>query len=167
VHLVPRENRDVTLREITPANQLEVELLTVTTVQEAFVTDVATSLREAAATPAARPWFRAIYDGASPVGFVMISDNVPPGHPEFLGPYYLWRLLVDARLQRRGYGRAALDLTVAYLRTRPNADALLTSVAPGEGSPIDFYLHYGFRRTGAMFDHGHVLELRLPEGAPA
>lgn len=70
-------------------------------------------------------------------------------------------MLIDARFQGRGHGRAALDLVVAYLRTRPGADALVTSIVPGGGSPLGFYLRYGFRQTGEMFDHEQVLRLPL------
>ena len=42
--------------------------------------------------------------------------------PTLLGPFYLWRLLIDERHQRRGYGTAALDAIVAYVRGRPGAE---------------------------------------------
>jgi diamine N-acetyltransferase len=56
---------------------------------------------------------------------------------------------------------AALDLVVAYLKTRPGADLLMTSVVPGDGSPLDFYLRSGFQPTGESFGHEQVLRLRL------
>ncbi len=151
----------ISLREITAANRPAVEALAVTRDQETYVAGVAESLAEAAATPAARPWYRAVYAGDDPVGFVMISDGIPDGHPEYLGPYFLWRLLIDARRQGRGFGRAALDLVVEYARTRPHAEVLLTSVVPGPASPIGFYLRYGFSRPGRMFEGEEVLELPL------
>jgi len=40
-----------------------------------------------------------------PVGFVMLSWNCVPDPPEVFGPWFLWRLLIDARHQRHGYGR--------------------------------------------------------------
>jgi diamine N-acetyltransferase len=110
----------------------------------------------------ARMW--SAHDAASGdlVGFVMISDGIPPGHPELLGPYFLWRLLIDTRWQGRGFGRAALDLVVAHVRTRPDARVLLTSIQPGSvGSPRGFYLTYGFTTTGQIFDGEEVLELEL------
>ena len=92
----------------------------------------------------------------------MLSDGIPPGHPEYLGPYFLWRLLIDARWQGRGLGSAVLDLVVESLRTRPGAETLLTSVVPGPRSPTGFYLRYGFSLTGQVFDGEQVLELPLP-----
>jgi diamine N-acetyltransferase len=151
----------VELREVTPANRSEIEALAVTSAQETFVASVAESLVEAAATPDACPWYRAIYADGTPVGFVMISDNIPMGRPEYVGPYFLWRLLIDARYQRLGYGRAALDLIVAYVRTRPNSDRLFCSHVPGEAGPLGFYLKYGFVLTDDVHDGEPILELPL------
>ena len=150
----------VSLREITDANRPQVELLAVTSEQDHYVTGVAESLVEAAATPRACPWHRAIYAGEEAVGFVMLSDGIPPGRPEYLGPYFLWRLLVDARRQGQGFGTAALDLVVDYLRTRPGFEALLTSVVPGPTSPAGFYVRYGFSPVGQVFDGEDVFVLR-------
>lgn len=155
--------RRVTLREITETNRSQVESLRVTPEQERYVAGVARSLTEAAATPRACPRYWAAYADVEPVGFVMISDNIPSDRREYLGPYYLWRLLIDVGWQGRGYGRAALDRVVAYIRTRPNAERLLTSVVPGEDSPLGFYLAYGFSLTGEVDDGEDVLALPLPQ----
>lgn len=157
----PSIRAGVTLREITASNRADVIRIAVTPEQGEFVDGVAVSLEEAAAKPDACPWFRAIYAEETPVGFVMITDGVPPGHPEFEWPYYLWRLLIDAGHQRRGYGTAALDLVVEYVRRRPGAVELVTSVVPGEGSPMSFYERSGFHPTGGMLDREHVYVLPL------
>ncbi len=149
------------LRQIDDRNRALVEALAVTPAQSHFVAGVSKSLQEAAATPDACPWFRALYADETPVGFVMMSDNIPPGHSEYMGPYFLWRLLIDTRYQGRGYGRAAIDLCVEYVRTRPGAEVLLTSCGLGKGSPLPFYLHYGFTTEGEMHDNELVLSLRL------
>ena len=135
--------------------------LEVTPAQTNFVADVRSSLQEAEEAPDAHPWYRAFYDGNTPVGFVMLSDNIPPGNPELLGPYYLWRLLIDQRHQGKGYGTKSLDLCVEYVRSRPNPEVLLTSVVPEPGSPLPFYLKYGFVKTGDVFDDELVLRLPL------
>ena len=154
---------EVTLRVVDAGNRPDVERLRVASDQESFVDGVAASLIEAAAKPHLRPWYRAVYAGADPVGLVMLADDVPPGTDEIPWRYYLWRMLIDARFQGRGYGRAALDLVLDHLRTRPGADTLVTSIVAGEGSPLGFYLRYGFRATGEVFDHEHVLRLQLDE----
>jgi diamine N-acetyltransferase len=157
----------VTLREITEDNRPAVEALRVAAGQEQFVDGVSRSLVDAAVTPSANPWYRAIYADDTPVGFVMIADDVPPGNEVVPWRYYLWRFLVDEAHQGRGHGRAAMDRLVEYLRTRPGAQVLMTSVVAGDGSPLGFYLGYGFEATGEMFDHEHVLRLGLAGPPPA
>jgi hypothetical protein len=70
----------VSLREITEANRCAVERLAVSPDQEHYVAGIAESLVEAAAAPAACPWYRAVYARSEPAGFVMISDGIPDGY---------------------------------------------------------------------------------------
>src|SRR3954466_7190467 len=98
----------LSLREITGDIRSAVEALDVTEEQSCYVASVTDSLAEAAELPDAKPWYRAICVEDEPVGFVMISDGITVENPEYLGPYYLWRLLVDHRFQGRGYGTGAL-----------------------------------------------------------
>jgi diamine N-acetyltransferase len=122
---------------------------------------------EAAEESRARPHAWAVSDAASGalVGFVMISDGIPePIDDDLVGPYYLWKLLIDKKVQGRGYGTAVLDSLVWYLRDRPGADVLYTSCADGDGSPRPFYLRYGFRDTGRVMWGENVLALDLSRG---
>jgi diamine N-acetyltransferase len=151
----------VSLREITEDNRAAVEALAVTEEQSQYVASVAESLVEAAQLPDAKPWYRAVYADDEPVGFVMISDGITVDNPEYVGPYYLWRLLVDHRFQGRGYGTATLDLVVEHVRKRPDARVLLVSHVVGPTSPVTFYKQYGFRLTGEMHDGEPMLEFDL------
>jgi GNAT superfamily N-acetyltransferase len=150
---------EVRLRKVTDDNRDAVRALRVRGRQKRFVASVSRSLRDAAATPEARPWYRAVYDGDEPVGFVMLSWKPPDGPWE--GRHFLWRLLVDKRHQGRGIGRAALDRLVDLVRA-DGATELLTSYVPGEGGPGPFYEGLGFRPTGEMDDGEIVLRLPLP-----
>jgi diamine N-acetyltransferase len=165
-HMTASDPR-LSLREITSANRTAVEALTVTAVQADYVTGVAESLVEAAETPDACPWYRAVYVDDKPVGFVMISDGITVVNPDNLGPYFLWRLLIDQRHQGRGHGSAALGLVVEHVRARPDARVLTTSVGQGQASPIDFYLRQGFRATGQVHQGELVLELDLLAPRPS
>ncbi len=84
---------------------------------------------------------------------------------DLLGPYFLWRLLIDDAAQGHGYGTAALDAVVAYLHDRPGADVLWTTSGLGEGSPRSFYERYGFRHTGEAKWGEDVLRLDLDGSA--
>lgn len=145
----------VSLRPITDANREPVEALAVTPSQGRFVSGVRESILEAAEEPDARALYWAIYDEKTPVGFVMIADEVDS--PDYIA-HFLWKLLIDKRYQRRGFGTATLDLIVEYFRAR-GVGAMWTSVAQGEGSPLTFYERYGFKRTGDL--HGDEILLRL------
>lgn len=131
--------------------------------QEAFVSPMADSFADAlfpgivdGAPVVPRLW--AIEADGDTTGFLMIADTTEH-HPE----PYLWRLLVDRMHQRRGIGRAALDVLVATLRNE-GAGGLLTSWAEGRGSPGPFYLRYGFEPTGRIVDE--ETEARLPLQTP-
>ena len=158
---MPDDAERVSLRPITTSSRPALEALRVRPDQENLVDGVSSSLAEAAAKPDARPWCRGIYAGDVPVGFLMLADGVQAGHAEIPWPYYLWRFLIDARFQGQGYGRAALARLVAYVSAKPDADMLITTVVPGDGSPLGFYVSCGFRDTGTMFDRERVLELNL------
>src|SRR5215210_8746422 len=159
-----RRNRVVSLRPLSESNRQAVEALRVSPSQAQFVSSVADSLREAAEHPDAHAQYWAVHAEDVPVGFVMIADEVD--NPEYI-PQYLWKLLIDERYQRQGFGTATLDLIVEYFRGRPGVEVLHTSAGQGEGSPITFYERYGFERTGEVRDDEVVLTLALsgPAGA--
>lgn len=161
----------VELRDIvTGADRAAVAALRVTPVQERFVASVAQSFQDAIDDARACPRMWSVHDGVTTrlVGFVMISDGIPAerlaADRDLVGPYFLWRLLIDHRYQRRGYGTATLDAVVRYLHDRPGADVLWTSCGQGEGSPQPFYERYGFVPTGDVVDEEVVLRFGLPSG---
>jgi len=160
----------VTLRPITDDNRAAVQALRITRQQERFVSGVVDSMLEAIEDQAGRAIQWAIYAGETPVGFVMISDEVAPDAPDHI-PHYLWKLLIDHRHQRRGYGKATLDLIAEYFRGRPGVDVLSTSAGEARGGPIPFYERYGFVRTGEIvFGNAVLLQFRLrrqASGSPA
>jgi len=133
--------------------------------QERHLGSMISHFEDAIADAKACPRMWSVHDGDELVGFVMISDGIPAdvlaADDDMVGPYYLWRLLIDAQHQGKGYGRATIDAMVEYVRGRPNADALLTSCKAGEGSPQPFYLHYGFEKTGEVKWGEDILRLDL------
>jgi len=155
----------VTLEEITSENREAVLALNVAPGQEEFVSSVRDSLAEAAEYPHARPWYRAVYasgEPAGPVGFVMVSWNAEPQPPEIIGPWFLWKLLIDERYQGRGYG-AAVVRQIADLARAEGAAQLLTSYVPGGAGPAGFYQRLGFVPTGEFDASGEVIvRLGLP-----
>ena len=147
----------VDFRPVDGTNRAELEALRTAPEQERFVSPVTRSLAEAAEHPGARPITWGIYDGATPVGFLMVAEDVegPPYEPN-----YLWKLLIDERHQRSGYGSAAVAFVVGRMRAR-GVEALTVSAGEGDGSPIPFYERLGFVRTGEIWDDEVVLRLEL------
>jgi GNAT superfamily N-acetyltransferase len=153
----------ITLREITADNARSVLALRLAPGQERFVSSVADSLAEAEEHPEGNPWFRAVYAGGRPVGFVMLSWDVEPQPPDINGPWFLWKLLIDSRHQGKGHGREVVERIVDVVRDQ-GATELLTSYVPGEGGPAGFYARLGFVPTGELDPEGEILlRLRLQE----
>lgn len=143
----------VTLREITEENLEPVLWLKVSPEQDKFVANNAVSVAQGHYSRFA--WFRAIYADETPVGFVMLSNDEEK--PE----YYLWRYMIDARYQKLGFGRRALEHVIAYVRTLPRAETLTLGCVEGKGSALGFYQSMGFQSTGA-YEHGEaIMELAL------
>jgi len=145
----------VALREITKGTVVEICNLsdTLKEPQNRMVAPNARSIAQAHFSDHA--WFRAIYAGETPVGFIMLYDD--PDKPEYL----LWRLMIAAPHQRKGYGRQAVQQLIAYVRHRPGAREILTSYVPIEGSPEPFYRKLGFEPTGEVDEGEIVMRLAL------
>jgi diamine N-acetyltransferase len=153
----PLGDGDVVLRSLTEENRPALEALRVATAQRAFVSSVTDSLAEAERYADANPLVFGLYDRETPVGFVMIADEVDD--PDYIA-HFLWKLLIDERFQRRGFGTAALDLVAAYFRSK-GVPTMWTSAGEGEGSPIPFYERYGFVRDGVHEDDDGSREIML------
>ena len=86
----------------------------------------------------------------------MLSWNVTPEPPRIIGPWFLWKLLVDERHQRRGYGREAVRLVADIVRANGAAEPL-TSCGPGDDGPEPFYGRIGFRPTGELDENAEII----------
>jgi len=149
---------DVSLQQITRQTVRAICRLEVAPQQRGFVAPNAVSIAEAYFSPKA--WFRAIYAGDEPVGFLMLSDDRGDDGRE--PEYYLWRFMIAAEHQSKGYGRRALELLVEHVRGLPRATTLFCSCIPAsEGGPEPFYLAFGFEPTGEVEDGEMVLRLDL------
>lgn len=149
-----RDGAAVTLREITSDTLVAILQLSVSAGQKrVYPHSNAWSIAEAhfAADPS---WIRAIYAGETPVGFLMTSED--PGK----GEYFLWRLMIDAAHQGKGYGRGAVELLIERIRSSPQARVLWTSHLKGDGDAGGFYRKLGFLYTGEIIHGGdHLMRM--------
>ncbi len=144
----------VTLREITAATLRPILELEVRADQkEHYPRSNGYSIAEAYFAPDA--WFRGIYAGETPIGFVMLS--LIPERAE----YFLWRLMIDRRYQRQGYGREAMHLVIDYVRTLPDATDFYTSHLRGNPGAAALYRDLGFRYTGDETDGDLLMRMSL------
>jgi len=92
---------------------------TLTEPRKGFVAPNAISLAQAHFNKHA--WFRAIYAGKAPVGFVMIVDDTE--RPA----YFLWRFMIAEPYQGRGFGRQAIrrldEQATEFLSSKVAVDA--------------------------------------------
>jgi len=144
----------ISLREINADTVRSIIKLEVADDQKHFVANNAVSLAQALFSPEA--WYRAIYRGDEPVGFVMLHDEgkstKPPEHPE-IG---VWRFMIAKQFQGQGLGKAALLQVIEHVRAQGVYPKLLLSYVPGPGCPEPFYRGLGFVPNGRM-DAGEVV----------
>ena len=147
---IPTADAVVSLREITEDTVVPIIKLseTLSDAQAKMVAPNAVSIAQAHFSDKA--WFRAIYAGETPVGFLMLYDN--PDKAE----YFLWRLMIAGPHQKKGFGGRAVELLADHIRTRPKAESLGASYVPVEGGPEGFYEKLGFEPTGEI-EHGEIV----------
>ena len=99
--------------------------------------------------------------GGKTVGYLMVI------YDDEEQTYNLWHLCIDASLQGRGYGRAAVRLAIAYAASRPfgPGDTLLLTLSPDNIAATTLYTSLGFRPTGRRDEE--ELEYALPLSAGA
>lgn len=141
----------ITLREITPENYRAVFALKVAPGQEGFVANNVYSLAQAKVLTQAVPL--AIYADETPVGFVMYA-------PEEDGKFSIWRYMIGAEHQQKGYGRAALKVVLEHLRTLA-AHEIALSYEPTNAVAARLYASFGFVETGEVDDGELVARLAL------
>lgn len=143
----------IRLVEVTEKNLRDVLKLKVGKDQENFVAPNAVSISQAYFEKAA--WFRAIETEGTFVGFVMLFDpslSDKEMKPKEREEMYLWRFMIDEKSQGKKYGVAALDLVFGHARQRPGLKRMLASFVDAPGGPEDFYIKYGFTKTGNIPD---------------
>lgn len=94
-----------------------------------------------------------IYDGDTPVGFVMIGHNSFDfeGCPDiYKHSYYLWRFMIDKEYQGQRYGKDAAKLVLDYILTFPDGEEDIISTSYEEDNIVSMNLwkSFGFVPNG-------------------
>lgn len=157
------ENRNVRLVKVDTENLNALIDLKPFESQQIYVADNIYSLAEAYANMTngryAQPF--GIYDGDTPVGFLMIGYDIAgeeadrEKYPLLTDNYLIWRFMIDKNQQKKGYGREAMKLALDFIRTWPcgKAQYCWLSYEPENEAAKKLYRSFGF-----------VEAEKLPEG---
>ncbi|HLM00184.1 MAG TPA: GNAT family N-acetyltransferase [Pyrinomonadaceae bacterium] len=148
---------NITLREITPENFSAVINLEVADDQKLFVAPNVKSIAQSKIYPDSIPL--AVYCEEQPVGFVMY------GYDPDDEKYYLGRLMIDARHQGKGYGRAATREVIRRLSEIEGCDAVYLSFVPENTGAEKLYSSVGFERTGELNGSEIVMRYTIKNNA--
>ena len=159
------------LEKVTYENALAVCELSIFESQYPFVADNEESLVEAylaVTSEASYAYPFAIYNDDTLVGFLMLGYNEaalegPDAPASLRNNYSLWRLMIDKRYQKQGFGREAVRLALEFVRTWPHgkAEACVTSYNPENEVAKKLYASFGFVENGEMDDDEIVAILKL------
>ena len=146
----------ITLKKIDETNFLSAFGLKLREGQERFVSHPVRSLAQAyvyyhQCTPFG------IFCDEQMVGYVMVIYDYD------LAEYDIWHMMIDEAQQDKGYGKAAMQKVLEYIKTKPfgtsNRIALTCNT---ENAPaLHLYTFLGFAPTGAKYDDEIELVLTL------
>ncbi|MBR4462676.1 MAG: GNAT family N-acetyltransferase [Erysipelotrichaceae bacterium] len=154
------ENRNVRLVKVDKDNFEELIDLEPFESQYNFVADNSYSIAEAYANAVsgryAQPF--GVYDGETPVGFVMIGYDIADEeddyekYPLIRDNYLIWRFMIDKKFQGKGYGKEAMRLALEFIRTFPcgEAEYCWLSYEPENEVARQLYRSFGFVEAEEM-----------------
>ena len=146
----------IDLLPITEENFLDAFRLKLAPEQEPFVSHPIRSLAQAYVyRDQCQPF--GIYADGKMVGYVMVIYDYDV--PE----YDVWHMMIDASAQGQGYGSAALDQALDYIRTKPFGDSDRVALTCNRDNPAArrLYESRGFRATGVEDEDEIELALTL------
>ena len=133
----------VELKEISEDNFIDAFNLKLAPGQERFVSHPIRSLAQAYVYRTQCQPF-GIYADGKMVGYVMVIYDYDV--PE----YDIWHMMIDEAMQGRGYGSAALDRVISYIKTKPFGDSNRVALTCNKDNPAakKLYEKKGFSATG-------------------
>ena len=137
----------ISLRKITEENFVNAFNLKLAPGQDRFVSHPVRSLAQAYVyREQCQPF--GIYQDDEMVGYVMVIYDYD------IPEYDIWHMMIDESKQGRGFGSAALDLALDYIRTKPfgPSDRVALTCHRANARALDLYKRKGFTETGAVYD---------------
>ena len=139
----------ITLRKIDRSNWREAIEIKLLQSQETFVSSPVKSMAAAFVRQHGERYDyapMAIYDGDSMVGYVATLCD-----PNTASDYWIDDIMIDARWQGMGYGRAAMGETIRFiLGAYPRCQAVQLTCHRANERAARLYVSTGFRPTGQL-----------------
>lgn len=149
----------VELRKITEDNFIDTFGLKLAPGQDVFVSHPIRSLAQAYVyRDQCQPF--GIYADGTMVGYVMVIYDFD------IPEYDIWHMMIDETRQGKGYGSAALDCVLEYIKTKPFGDSDRVALTCNKENPLArrLYESRGFAPTGEEDDDEIEMALMLGEG---
>ena len=149
---------NIELKPVTRDNWEDVLSLQLTENQRQYVPSVAVSLAKIYIKPDGDevvylPF--AIYHHEKIVGFMMHAFDEKTENM-----YWINGFIIDAREQRKGYGKAALDKMISWMTNKfSQCSEVRLTVHKDNGVAKNMYKRRGFMETGEWFGEEEVLKL--------
>jgi len=159
----------ITLRKITLENRRELFRLEVSSEQQKFVASNLSSVASCyvLATNGGYPLPFAIYADEQMVGFVMIVYGITSYELPRVAEnnYCILRFMIGEQYQNRGYGKAAMNEILSYIRTFPAGPAQYCWISYEDDNIVAkrIYESFGFRDNGEVAENEPVTVLKLLE----
>jgi len=146
----------ITLQKVDESNFLACFALELGPGQEEFVSHPIRSLAQAYVYYRQCTPFAVCCNGDI-VGYLMVIYDYDEK------AYNIWHLMIDVRHQGKGYGRAAMELAIDRIRTKPfgPSDRVLLTVDPENTIAYRLYQALGFTETGRSDEDEVELGLTL------
>ena len=162
-------NNMLRIEKINGKNVWEILKLRVSESQKEFVAANDVSIIEAYTTITANGFAFpfGIYDGKTPVGFMMIgydSADYWEDTPDIARENYsLWRLMIDENYQKKGFGREAVALGLDFIKSFPcgKSEYCWLSYEPENEVARQLYRLFGFVETGDTVGGEIIAVLKL------
>lgn len=146
----------INLRKITEENFIDAFNLKLAPGQERFVSHPVRSLAQAYVyREQCQPF--GIYEGDTMVGYVMVIYDYD------IPEYDIWHMMIDESNQRRGYGKAALDRVLDYIKAKPFGPSNRVTLTCNRENiqALNLYKSRGFTETGAVDEDEIELSLMM------
>ena len=144
----------VELRAITEENFIDAFNLKLAPGQEAYVSHPIRSLAQAYVyRNQCQPF--GIYAERKMIGYAMVIYDYD------IPEYDIWHMMIDESMQGRGYGSAALDRVIDYIKTKPFGDSDRVALTCNKDNPVARKLYEKKEFSASGVEDEDEIELAL------